>query len=98
MGLLILDQYSLLHFVVGIVVYFWGFSFWHWTIIHILFELTENTNYGMYIINKYLILWPGGKTYADNMINSTGDVLVGCMGWVIAKWIDHIGRARKWIA
>jgi hypothetical protein len=34
MGLLFYDQYSLLHFSVGVVMYFWGFSLWWAFVIH----------------------------------------------------------------
>ncbi len=51
MGYLFTDKYSLLHFATGIVVYYWNMSFWTWFFIHALFELVENTQTGMYVIN-----------------------------------------------
>ena len=54
MGNALLDQYSLLHFATGIVAYFWDVEFIMWTIMHIGFELVENTSQGMKFINNYL--------------------------------------------
>lgn len=95
MGLYLIDQYSLLHFSVGVVFYFWGITFWRWTIIHLIFELFENTPSGIYLINNYFKFWPGGKTHADSLLNSTGDIVFGCLGWFIAKWFDELGKKYK---
>lgn len=81
------DQFSLLHGAVGVIFYFWGISFWWWTIIHILFEIIENTSCGMKIIN-YFTWWPGGKDFADAWINRLGDLISGALGWWIASFID----------
>lgn len=94
MGKLLLDQYSLLHFAVGIVVYFWGISLKTWIIGHILFEYIENTPRGMQFINNNLNgLWPGGKPEPDSFINSTiGDNLIAALGWLFAYYIDNLGK------
>ena len=52
MGKYIFDQFSLLHFSVGVVVYFWGIDFKTWFIVHALFELLENTKYGVAFIDE----------------------------------------------
>ena len=54
MGTKLIDQYSLLHFASGIIAYYWGFNLYEWFYIHLLFELVENSNIGMYIINIYI--------------------------------------------
>ena len=64
------DQYTLLHFASGIVVYFWGINFTHWIILHTLFEMFENTKLGMNIINKYIGIWPGGKPHIDSNVKN----------------------------
>ena len=96
MGERFLDQYSLLHFAVGIVAYFWGLPLWFWNLIHILFELAENTEMSMYYINHHLPLWPGGKEYADTWINRLGDIIIGHLGWMLAYWLDLYGTQRGW--
>jgi hypothetical protein len=88
MGLYLIDQYSLLHFAVGIILYFWGFSIYVVFILHLLFELIENTEIGMYIINNYIKMWPGGKTHADSVKNSISDIIFTIIGYYISKYID----------
>lgn len=89
MGTNLIDQYSLLHFATGIVAYFWGLNLYQWFYIHLLFELIENTNTGMYIINIYFKdIWPGGKPTSDSFINSIGDTIFSILGWVLADYIS----------
>jgi len=88
MGVQLLDQYSLLHFSVGVMAYFWGMPFGVWVVIHTLFELLENTPTGITLINKFP-LWPGGKPRADTHTNSLGDGLSAAAGWGVAALLDH---------
>jgi hypothetical protein len=88
MGYSFFDQYSILHFATGIVAYFWGISLYLTVILHILFELFENTTEGMYFINKYFTMWPGGKTHADSLLNSTSDTIFTAIGWSVSYWLD----------
>lgn len=90
MGQYFLDQYSLLHFATGVIFYFWGFSAKSTFIIHTLFELFENTSYGMYFINHYIKFWPGGKPFADSFINSLGDTVFTMVGFYVAQYMDHL--------
>jgi hypothetical protein len=95
MGRQLIDQYSLLHAAVGVVMYFFKFSLMEWTIIHILFEILENTEYGMHTINhNFKGVWPGGKNFADSFVNSTGDIIAGNIGWFIAKVVDDMFKNR----
>ena len=97
MGEKFMDQYSLLHFAVGIVVYFWGISITNWIIIHMIFEWVENTPYGMMVINKYLKgIWPGGKNYSDSLINIIGDNIFAGIGWAVAYYNDQMGQKYNW--
>lgn len=52
-----------------------------WFILHLIFEYLENTVYGMKLINK-ITLWPGGKDYADSVLNSIGDQFYALLGWL----------------
>ncbi len=79
-----MDAYSLLHLAVGIVARHWNMSLFVWFILHTIFEIVENTNAGMNFINKYITLWPGGKDYADSLINSIGDTVFSIIGWYLA--------------
>lgn len=87
MGVAFFDEFSLLHFAVGVVVQFWGVSLKAWLVMHVLFELAENTVWGMNAINTGFLgrVWPGGKPKADNLVNRVGDVAFGALGWLVAK-------------
>jgi hypothetical protein len=57
------------------------------TIIHIIFEVVENSNYGMMIIRNIKI-WPGGKETADTLINNLGDQFYASLGWLLSYYIN----------
>jgi len=96
MGNRLFDQYTYLHFAVGIIVYFWNISLINWFVLHSIFEFIENTNMGMNIINKYMVFWPGGKPKSDSIINSFGDTIGGITGWVSAYYLDKLGNKYGW--
>jgi hypothetical protein len=97
MGQQFLDQYSLLHFATGVLAYFWGISFLWSFILHTLFEWLENTQKGMDFINQSLGgIWPGGKPYADGMLNRVGDTVAFGIGWYISQQLDLVGIQRGW--
>jgi len=96
MGANFIDQYAYLHFAAGIIAYFWGISLTVWIILHILFELVENTQTGIYIINRYLTFWPGGKPQPDAIINTVGDTLLAALGWISAYYLDKVGNKQRW--
>ena len=96
MGVNFFDQYTYLHFASGIIAYYWNFSFKNWLIFHTLFEIIENTYFGMNIINTYFTFWPGGKLKSDSTINIIGDTLGTILGWSSAYYLDKLGRYRKW--
>jgi hypothetical protein len=96
MGKYIFDQFTFLHFSVGVIIYFWGINLSTWVIIHTLFEILENTNYGMFFINNYLTLWPGNKPISDTFINSFGDTIGAVFGWLTARYIDRLGIKMNW--
>lgn len=101
MGYQLLDQYSLLHFAVGIVLYFWNINFFLAFAGHLAFEYLENTSTGIKFINKYIIdpgyfSWPGGKHEADAIINRVGDNLSFVVGWLLAAYLDVTGTQNHW--
>ena len=101
MGLNFVDQYSLLHFAVGVVLYFWNIPLILAIILHTIFEIVENTKMGMKFINTYIIhtgyfSWPGGKDYADSLINNVGDTIFFAVGWVLAAYLDVEGIKQGW--
>jgi hypothetical protein len=90
MGTYAIDQYSLLHFAVGIVAYFWGISAVSVLVLHVVFELVENTPMGMNFINTYIPFWPGGKPYADSVLNQVSDTLMTMIGWILSQRLDAL--------
>jgi len=84
-----MDKYSYLHFAVGVILYYWNIKLSTSIIIHILFEIIENTNTGVYIIDNYITLWPGGKKNKDSLTNSIGDTIFFTLGWISASMLDN---------
>jgi hypothetical protein len=96
MGTQYFDQYTYLHFAVGIIVFFWNISLVNWVILHTIFEFLENTQIGINIINKYIVFWPGGKPKPDTIINSIGDTFGSIVGWLSAYYLDKLGNNYGW--
>jgi hypothetical protein len=84
MGVAFTDQFSLLHFAVGVISRYWNISLLWLLVLHTLFEVVENTERGMMIINTYVPFWPGGKTHPDSIVNRIGDTVYSVLGWVVA--------------
>jgi len=87
MGIRFFDKYSILHFSVGSICFFWNISLQMVIILHTCFELFENSNYGMRIINNFYF-WPGGKESSDSLENILGDTFFVIMGWLISYYIS----------
>lgn len=92
MGKYFADQYSLLHFAVGIIAYFWNIPFNVFLALHIIFEIVENTKSGVHVIDTYIKIWPGGKLKSDTVINSIGDTFFAMIGWMIAYIVTNISN------
>lgn len=87
-----LDEYTPLHFAVGVICYYWGVSLVTLTLLHILFELVENTEKGMAFIRSFP-LWPGGKSHADSWNNQVSDTLASAAGWIAcSKLFQTLGK------
>lgn len=95
MGKKSIDQFTLLHFAVGVVSYFWGFTFGWFLLIHTLFEYVENTGAIMTIIDKYIKIWPGGKPHKDTLENSVFDTIAAMFGWILASILDNLIEKNK---
>ena len=97
MGVRFLDQFSLLHYSVGVIMYFWGFRFLTGVLLHTLFEIVENTSVGIRFINTHLAgVWPGGKPCADQFSNMVGDTGAFVLGWLCAFALDAWGVSAQW--
>lgn len=97
MGHKLFDQYSLLHFSVGVIGYFFGIDFYLFVLINILFEIVENSSMGVSFINQYLgNIWPGGKNGSDTIINSISDIFFCIIGWLSGYYLDKISNYYGW--
>jgi hypothetical protein len=101
MGYYFMDQFSLLHFAVGVIMYFWNFSLLSAFIIHFIFEILENSSTGVFYIQKYIIKpgyfdWPGGKSDPDSITNIIGDNVFFIIGWIVAYYCDYYGRKYEY--
>jgi len=101
MGYRFFDQYSILHFSVGVLMYFWSIPLLTAVIIHFIFEILENSKTGVYVINNYftnlgILSWPGGKPGPDNLINTIGDNVFFILGYIISKQLDLYGIKQLW--
>jgi hypothetical protein len=86
MGTVFIDQYSLLHFAVGVISRYWNVSFVWLVVLHSIFEFMENTAQGMYFINTWIPFWPGGKPQPDSILNRVGDTVFAGAGWAVAHY------------
>ena len=84
MGLTLFDRYTYLHFASGIVSFYWDLSLPQVFTFHTVFEVLENTRFGMQMINQ-LPFWPGGKPFRDSNMNIVGDTIGMLLGWLSAK-------------
>ena len=89
-----LDQFTLLHFSVGVVAYFWGVGAWLLLVAHLAFEFIENTHAGVKFINTWLTLWPGGKPAPDSATNSIADTAATMVGWLVSRWLDSVSKEK----
>ena len=89
MGQLLFDRFTYLHFASGIIAYFFDLSLLQFIILHTIFEIIENTKFGINFINKYLFSWPGGKSDSDRIINNIGDTIGALIGWLSAYLISY---------
>ena len=96
MGHQLFDQYTYIHFAVGVIVYFWNISLVYWFVLHSIFEFVENTQMGINIINKYFVFWPGGKPIPDSIMNMVGDTSGAVLGWLSAYYLDKLGHKYNW--
>lgn len=95
MGVYLLDQYSLLHGVAGML---WRYyyterknSFISLLVLHTIFEHIENQPMGMRFINTYFKIWPGKKPKSDSWINSFSDIIASLIGW----WIMDLSITKR---
>ena len=95
MGDIIVDKYSFLHFIIGILFYAINIDFSSTFLLHTLFELFENSAKGITFIDTYFPFWPGGKRKADTMINTISDTILNMFGWGFGKILKSVYKIKK---
>ena len=95
MGDIIVDKYSFLHFIIGILFYAINIDFSSTFLLHTLIELIENSAKGIIFIDTYLPFWPGGKRKADTMINTISDTILNMFGWGFGKILKSVYKIKK---
>lgn len=95
MGDTVVDKYSFLHFIVGILFYAINIDFSSTFLLHTLFELIENSAKGIIFIDTYLPFWPGGKRKADSIINTISDTIFTMLGWGATKMLKTFYKIKK---
>ena len=76
-----LNPYSILHFSLGVMVYFMGMSFRNWLIVHLIFNIVENK------INK---------EYKKSSHEIISNLFLASIGWLIAYSLDDYGYKNGW--
>ena len=95
MGVELFDRFSLLHFSGGVLFYAINIDFIYTFLLHTIFEIMENSPFGVHFINTYLIFWPGGKKHSDILQNSVSDILFTAAGWIFAKNITVFYKIKN---
>jgi hypothetical protein len=88
MGSVGVDGYSVLHFLFGMLAYLLYIPLFTWALLHILFEIVENSFQGKTFIDEHLKWWIGGKKDPDTIGNSISDEIVAVLGWLFASVLD----------
>ena len=90
MGDKIIDKWTLVHFIVGMIANILKLPISLFIILHIIFEIWENTKDRMCVINNtlYRVFPLGFKTEPDSIINRISDILAGTAGWLFMEKIN----------
>lgn len=98
---MIIDPWSIVHFISGTILWFIGFDFYQSIVILIIFEIWENSRFGIAFFNqlpnRLYALVPAGKRnkiefieaqkdyVGDSWGNLIFDIIFGLSGWLIAS-------------
>lgn len=86
-----MDQYSLFHLAIGVVMYFWSLPFLSFILFNLALEYAEKTSTGMNLKNTYLRgWWPGGKSVPTTFLARLSDVASMLIGIAVSYGIDQL--------
>jgi hypothetical protein len=76
------DEYSIVHFAIGVLTFQAGFSFVTLAIIYAVFKIFSNISLGMYVIDKYFTRFIDYKLYPESFKNIGSDLGMCFLGWL----------------
>lgn len=76
------DEYSLVHFSIGVLTYQSGFSFLTLAIVYSIFKIFSNVSLGMYVIDTYVTPLLGYKLFPESFKNIGMDLSACLLGWL----------------
>ena len=77
------DEYSIIHFSIGLLAYQSGFSFITLVIFYSIFKIFGNTSFGINIIDKYVSPIFGYKLFPESYKNIISDLGICLFGWFL---------------
>lgn len=82
-----IDQFSYLHFASGITAYFFGFKLKNWMLLHLAFDIFDNSNWGIQFVQKYVSFLKQPRYGSDPPLNIIVDNIISVLGWVSAYYL-----------
>ena len=77
------DEYSIVHFAIGVLTFQAGFSFVTLAIVYAIFKIFSNMSLGMYVIDTYVTPLLGYKLFPESFKNIGSDLGMCFLGWLI---------------
>ncbi len=77
------DEYSVVHFAIGVLTYQSGFSFVTLAIVYSIFKIFSNVSLGMYVIDTYITPLLGYKLFPESFKNIGTDLAMCLLGWLV---------------
>jgi hypothetical protein len=81
------SQYSLLHFAMGLIIFFTKVPLLLATLAYTAFLLVHHSEEGSRFMSKFVPMWPGGKR-SEDYLPILGDILAFDAGWLAASAAD----------
>jgi len=77
------DEYSVVHFAIGLLTFQAGFSFLTLAIVYAIFKVFSNVSLGMYVIDTYVTPLLGYKLFPESFKNIGSDLGMCFLGWLV---------------
>ena len=77
------DEYSVVHFAIGLLTFQAGFSFLTLAIVYAIFKIFINVSVGMYVVDTYITPLLGYKLFPESFKNIGSDLGMCFLGWLV---------------